>query len=323
MTAEQSVRVYPEQYDLFEKNSVSDVLETGFVEYYYSKNAVRDGKLEFVVEGNADQFIVLSEIYLKMVVEIDGYENVTGTEGRPARRTISQGARVGVVNNLLHSMFESLDVQISDRSVCLPDKHNPYIAFFHMMSNFSDEAYDSYFQLSGWSKDTAGEMEDITGTQNLGLKKRRDFFVGDEKPRIELIGKLFNPLFFQEKVLPTQVPLKIFLKKASDRFVLMHNENSEFSLNFVDAVLMVQKVQPVASLHGTIDKMLQEKHNIPYFLKTPSINYMTIEAGSSQFMRDNLFLGKLPKHIMLGMVETEAYTEAGVKRIPLIFKILN
>jgi hypothetical protein len=50
---------------------------------------------------------------------------------------------------------------------------------------------------------------------------------------------------------------------------------------------------------------------------------MTVEAGLIQFMRDDVFLGNLPKHIMPGMVETEAYTEAGVKRIPLIFKILN
>jgi hypothetical protein len=42
-------------------------------------------------------------------------------------------------------------------------------------------------------------------------------------------------------------------------------------------------------------------------LRTPNINHITIEANSSQFMRDNLFLGRMPARIIIGMVETEAY----------------
>jgi hypothetical protein len=53
--------------------------------------------------------------------------------------------------------------------------------------------------------------------------------------------------------------------------------------------------------------MMEDGHPIPYFLKTPSVNYMTIEAGQMQFMRDNLFLGRMPRKIVLGMVDTNAY----------------
>jgi hypothetical protein len=100
--------------------------------------------------------------------------------------------------------------------------------------------------------------------------------------------------------------MTVLMNKADDKFFLMHEEG-EFKLNIIDAVLLVQKVQTVPGIQKTFNQMLDEGHPIPYFLKTPTINFMTIEAGASQFLRDNVFLGRLPRHIMFSMVETEAF----------------
>jgi hypothetical protein len=160
------------------------------------------------------------------------------------------------------------------------------------LCNNGHEGLDTYFELSGWAKDTAGAMDDFAD-HNKGALKRQADFKGDDI-KMEYIGRPYSPLFFQEKVLPTQVSMRVILRKASNDFILMH-EDGKFDLKVTDAVLMVQKVSVIPSLRQSYIKLLEEGHPIPYFLRTPAINHITIEEGASQFMRDNLFLGKLPR----------------------------
>lgn len=295
--------VTPSPYLVYKKKAVSDACEHGFVEYFYSRVDVRNGVLDFVVEGNSDHMIVPAKSFLKVVVELTGStKKVTGQE----QKTVADGANVGVVNNLLHSMFESAEVSVSNQATTKVDKHNGYCALLQTLCNYDEDAWRTYFKLSGWEKDTAGKMESINDKENVGYGKRKQLFKGENNKRCELIGKIFSPLFFQDKVLPTQTSMRVLLKKKNDEFVLMHEEG-DFQLKIVDAVLMVQKVSLVSGLRQSINQMLEEGKPIPYFLNTPSVNFYTIEEGSSQYIRDNLFLGRVPQRIVIGMVETEAY----------------
>jgi hypothetical protein len=218
---------------------------------------------------------------------------------------LEDGAKCSVVNNIFASVFESIEVYVSNQNITKSDKHNPYNAYLQTLCNYGEDSLKTYFQLTGWSKDTSAHMDDVTGASNTGLKVRKDMFTGTPL-RGEFIGKLCSPLFFQDKALPTQVSVRIVLRKSNDQFTLMH-EAGEFELKITEAVLMVQKVSVIPGLKEGFMKVLEEDHPIPYFLKTPSVNYYTIEQASSQFMRDDLFLGKIPRRIIIGMVETEAY----------------
>lgn len=306
MALEYITRCTPMQYDFYNGKGVSDACETGFVEYFYPKNDLRTGVLEFVVEGNKDHFIIPSKTYLKLELELSGSaEQAQGSTTKP--KTVADGtAQACVINNIFHSVFESVEVHVNNVPTTKPDRNHAYSAYLQTLCNYGEDQMKSYFALSGWSKDTAGSMDDYTGTANKGLKTRRKFF-REGSGKVELIGKIHSPLFFQEKVLPTQTSLRVILRKAADHFTLMH-EKGDFNLSITNAILMVRKVRPVAKLVDGCNKMLEEDHPIPYFLNTPSINHITIDEGSSQFVRDNLFLGgKIPQRIVIGMVETEAY----------------
>lgn len=292
----------PDAYMLYDKRPVSDVCEHGFVEYFYSKVDVRHGVMEFVVEGNAEHVIIPSQTYLKLKVELSG---ATRAAGSVAAKTVVGGANVSTVNNLMHSMIESVEVQVAGQSITKNDKHYPYCAMFQTLCNYNEDAWKTYFTLAGWAKDTPGEMDDTDPDENTGLKERRALFKGNPAT-CEVIGKLFSPLFFQKKALPSQTQLRVILKTMSTDFVLMH-EAGDFELKIVDAVLMVQKVSLIPGLRQSYIQMLEEGNPIPYFLNTLNVNFYTIEAGSSQFMRDNLFLGRVPERVVIGMVETEAY----------------
>lgn len=296
-------RYVPSPYVIFKKKPISDVCEHGFVEYFYSKNDPKTGTLEFVVEGNADHLIVPSKIFLKLEMELSG-SAATKKENEDARTVGNGKATVGVINNIFHSVFESVEVLVSNQAITKTDRNYPYNAMLQTLCNYGQEAYETYFELTGWSKDTAGHMEDM-GEDNDGFQKRREFFRGIHG-KAEFIGKICSPIFFQEKVLPTQVALKVILRKAADQFFLKH-EAGDFGLTITNAVLMVQKVKTVSGLRQSYLELLEEGNSIPYFLKSPTMTPFSIEASTSSFTRDNLFLGKVPRRIVIGMVETLAY----------------
>lgn len=288
---------------LYDKRPVSEACEHGFLEKFYSRVDVRNGVLEFVVEGNAEHVIVPNEIYFKLVLELSGETRRVDNATPP--KTLASGALVSTANNLMHSMFESVEVYVGKQTTTKNDKHYGYCSLFQTLCNYNEDAWKTYFRLAGWAKDEAGKMDEIKDEENKGFHERKEFFKGDPA-RCELIGKLFCPLFFQKKVLPTQTPLRIVMKRMSSDFVLMH-EAGDFDVKIVDAELMVQKVALVPGLRQSYIQMMEDGNPVPYFLNTPNMNFYTIESGSSQFMRDNLFLGKVPERVVIAMVETEAY----------------
>jgi hypothetical protein len=304
-------KVVPSPYNLHMKKPVSAVCEHGFVEYFYSKNDVRSGILEFVVEGNSEHLILPNRTFLKLTLELSGHaiRPPAADGGRPVQVPFSDDPdndpNAYVINNIFHSVFESVDVYVGNQATTKTDKHNPYNAYIRTLCTYGEEPLNTYFELCGWSKDTAGEFNSLSDDSNKGLITRKSLFTGVPH-RGEFIGRICSPLFFQEKVLPTQTGLRIVLKKASDDFTLIH-EKGNFELKIVDAVLMVQKVAAVPALIEGYMKMMEEDMPFQYFLRTPSINYYTIEAGSSQFMRDDLFMGKLPLRVIIFMVDTESY----------------
>lgn len=299
--AMQVERYIPSPYVLHRKKPVSDICEHGFVEYFYSKNDLKTGNLEFVVEGNSDHVIVPSKTYLKLGLRLTGKSKRTENN---AQLTPTTGANISVINNIFSSVFETVEVHMNNQMTTKTDKHHPYSAYLQTLCNYGSEALDTYFELTGWSKDTAGKMEFIS-KDNVGWEERFGYFDknGGEG---EFIGKLCSPIFFQDKILPTMVSMRVVLKKAADAFVLLHEEG-QFELQITEATLMVQKVAVVAGVKNSYIRMLEEDHAIPYFLRTPSVNYYTIEKYASQFMRDDLFLGKIPRRIVIGMVETDSY----------------
>ena len=317
-------KVVPSPYNLHMKKPVSDVCDSGFVEYFYSKNDVKSGILEFVVEGNSEHLIVPSKSFLKLTLELSGSARRSGLKDGDPEVIVpidnDPPPSAYVINNIFHSIFESVEVYVSNTAITKPDKHNPYNAYIRTLCTYGEEPLKTYFELCGWVKDKAGYLDSIDKNRNPALDKRQQMFEGSPL-RAEFIGRICSPLFFQEKILPTQTSLKIVMKKASDPFVLMH-EQGNFELKIVDATLMVQKVSAVPALLESYNSMLEEDHSLKYFLRTPSINYYTIERGASQFMRDDLFMGKVPQKIIIGMVETEAYHGKRNKN-PFNFKDFN
>lgn len=313
-------RVMLDSYDVFTKRRTADQVEGGIVELYYPRNDIRNGNIEFMVEGNSDHCILPQKSFLRLTIELEGKQKKPDTDGTD--KTISNGKAIaGPVNNILHSIFSSVDVYLSNQATTKTDHNYPYAAYLQTLCNYGEEPLNTSLAMGGCVKDRAGYMESIDGN-NTGFEQRREMFQEASDRKIQLTGKLFSPIFQQVKILPSQVSMSVRLtKKADPHFYLMHEEG-DFKINIVEAVLVIQKVLPTIMYKESYTKMLSDGTPIPYQLDIPSINFITIEPGSTQFVRENLFLGKTPKRIIFGLVETAAY-QGSAKLNPFNFQHFN
>jgi hypothetical protein len=225
--------------------------------------------------------------------------------GDGTKTVAGKDAVVAPVGNFMHSLFDNVQVYLSNQATTKTDHNYAYMSYVQMLCDFGAEPLYTNFELTGFVKDRAGEHDIIEDKSAAFMKKRKMFMDNDN--RVDLIGKIFSPVFMQNKVLPTQVTMRVVIdKKLAPDFYLLH-KGGTFDLKIVEACLMVQKAIPTVMFKESYGKHLEEGKAIPYHLNIPSVNHMTIERGSSQFMKDNLFLGKAPHRIILAMVETDAY----------------
>jgi hypothetical protein len=309
-------RVVPDAYNLHKKLEVNDACENGFDEKFYSRSDAQSKVLDFQVEGNSEHCIVPNQCYLKFTAKISGKAKRTAAEGGTVSWVkIGEGTanipepKVFPVNNIFHSVFESAEVYLGLQPTTKVDKHNPYIAYINTLKTYGPQPLNTYAHLQGWVKDTAGKMDSIemsTGStteyENNGVRDRAKFFTLDGNDLVgEFIGRICSPVFMQDKILPPQVSMRIVLKRSEDSFALMH-EDGEFSLTVTDAVLIVRKVSATPGIRETYMKISEEGNPFLYYLNTPSVNYYSIQQNSTQFMRDDLFMGKLPRRVIIGMV---------------------
>ncbi|XP_071821543.1 uncharacterized protein F54H12.2-like [Apostichopus japonicus] len=222
-------------------------------------------------------------------------------------------ANVGPVNLLLQSLFSEVDVTLNDRLVTPSTNTYAYRAMMETLLSYGPEAKESQLTGSLFYKDTAGKMDSCNpnGDQqvvNEGLKARYEFVKNSKV--VDLVGPLHCDMFVQQKMLLGGVEMKMKLHRNKDAFCLLSSEaNASFKVCIVDASLYVRhvKVHPeVALAHA---KAL-EQGTAKYPINRVEVTSLSIPRGNLIFKRESLFLGNLPKRVVLGIVDTEAFNGA-------------
>lgn len=118
---------------------------------------------------------------------------------------------------------------------------------------------------------------------------------------MDLLGPLRSEIFFCERLLLNSVDLRIKVIRSSDPFSLMGGRDSEFSLKTLSASLFVKKVtvSPAVQLGHAAAMM---KGNALYPLSRVCVKTYYIPENSGICNQENLFLGTMPKYLILGMI---------------------
>ena len=210
--------------------------------------------------------------------------------------------QVGPVNLFLHSLFSQVDVSLNERLISASANTYPYRAMIESLLNYGEEAKTSQLSMAMFYKDTAGKMNVVNplaadDEANLGLKARYEFT--KESRTVDMMGPIHSDIFFQDRLMLNGVNLRIKLNRAKNVFCLVSSAAAaNFKVIITEAILFVRRVKVAFSI--ILGHAAGLKHSsAKYPIRRIDRKVLSIPRGFSSFNPDNIFLGPIPKCIVL------------------------
>ena len=168
--------------------------------------------------------------------------------------------------------------------------------------------------ITGYHLDDDGTL--ITAESgNRGLHER--FLHTHSSKEVMLTGGLRIDLFEQNRYLPNGISMKLRLHRQKDEFLLM-SANNTFRTEIKEAFLTVRKVKVSPGiLLGHTDALMKSPAKFPITRKECKV--LAIPIGFQSFVKDNIFLGQLPRRLVIGMVHNTGFAGA-LNRNPYNFE---
>lgn len=289
----QSCECVKSELDIFSVPPTQTSIEHGqWVEHHPLATITDNGPIEFSISGSGEDYLDLGNTFLYVraqIVKADG-------------TNLPEDAEVGPTNLWLHSLFSQVDVSLNEKLISPSTNTYPYRAYLETLLSYGKPAKESQLTSMMWYKDTAGHM-DATGGDNEGLVARQAF---TSRSRIvDMMGKLHSDLFFQDRYMLNGVDMKIRLVRSKDAFALVAAD-STFKTKITEASLFVRKAKLSPTIQLAHIKAL-EKGTAKYPIRRVETKVFSIPKGNLTGNQENLFLGQLPKRLVVGMVDSGAY----------------
>jgi hypothetical protein len=284
------------ELDLFEVPPTQTSVAYGYWEQKGLTSVLTDqGTYEFAVSGAGDDYIDLANTYLFVEAQIVDDDDTA----------LYSGADIGPVNLWMHSLFSDVSVSLNEKLVSPPISLYPYRAYIEILLSYGPAARES--QLTGHQDKTTAASKGFTSRNALTAQSKS----------VQMMGKLHLDLFCQEKYLLNHVDLKIKLRRSRDVFVLMADADN-YKIKIKDLALFVRNVQlsPVVRM-GHVKAL--EKTSCKYPIRRVEVKVDTVPRGNMNYVQDNMFLGQLPKRLVIGCVDSDALNGA-ITKSPFDFK---
>ena len=142
---------------------------------------IQDGVPIISEIGRDERYTNLSELVIKTVVKVQGQDGVSLT-GKQFTDGTTAGTqeKVGVINNLGHSLWEQIVLTINDIKVTESSNNHAYKAILETLLSYDDVNEKSVLRLSCFKKDQGNVTADcpIATPPNRGLIERLCYFEG-------------------------------------------------------------------------------------------------------------------------------------------------
>jgi len=249
-----------------------------------------NGPIEFTMPGQGDDYTDLAHCQLSLKVKI---VKENGTD-------LSENDIVGPVNGFGWSIFEHMSVSWNNKTLNDPSHNHPYRCNIENLLTYGRGAQESHLTMNLWYKDEAGQHDSLK--DNLGFTQRLSHCAKSKE--VELLGTLHGDVFNQSKLLIPGVEMKLKFVRSRHSFCLMGDQDGKVVVT--DATLLLHKVRlspPVMLGHV---KAL-EKATVKYPITRVDMKTATLSAGVQSKSIDNLYLGQMPKRVVIGLVDSAAY----------------
>ena len=270
--------------------------QTSYVEISPLNSVESQEVLDFVIPGAGSFYLDLNNTLLQLRLK------VTKADGT----NLAADDACSIINYPLNTIFSQVDLSLNDVLISSSSATHPYRSIIETLLNYSENALKTMFSAGLFFKDT-GNLDSINmadGGPNRGLIKRSKFC--ERSKEFEVIGPLHTDLFFSERLLLNNIDIRLKLVKAKSSFSLMCAADKDYELKILSASLFVKKVEvsPAVMLGHTA---ALHKANALYPVSQITVKNYTVPAQSRVCSQDNLFLGRLPRYVVIGLVDHAAF----------------
>ena len=176
------------------------------------------------------------------------------------------------------------------------------------MLSYGPAAKNSQLSVNLWLEDTADHFGTL-GADNAGYTKRKALTANSSE--VDMMGKLHLDMCFQQRHLISGVDVKLRLIRANDTFCLVGDGQCKVKLK--DVEVFCRKVRPSDALQLAHIKALQ-KSTAKYPLRRVEVKSFTLPRGNLSWTKESVFLGQLPKRLIVGFVDNDAYNGSFQKK---------
>ena len=309
------------EYDLFDLPSIQGSVERDILSIHRPLTTL-DSKsiIEYVIPTAEDEFIQLRDtlFYLRFVVTL---KKANGTNGDD-----TDYAALGHTNNLLHSMFKQIDMEINGKKLTVASQTYPYLAFLQTLTGFTTDAEKSYLSSSGWVDNDNSESI-VTNARKTLLEDKTEL-VGtvthSTSPRVvELMGKLHFDMAMQGRALLGGATLKITLIPNEPAFYIKYALNIGCTphVEFTSALLYIRRSKVSPALLEGLHVALADK-TARYPIVRHEIKSYVVPSNTFNAYIPNIINGKLPRRALVAMVDNSAFS-GHLREHPFNFKHNN
>ena len=287
-------------FDLFSVPPTQLTIEKNIITEHRPLSTLNPNSIiEFTVSSAVDEYIQLRETTLMMKLRVD----IAKAAAAAAAVDADDWKKIQPVNNLLHSLFKTVDLEIEGKSVTQSPRTYAYKAYFETLLGYADEAKKGHLSGSMWyddSKDKEAVNEDRTSliTPNPVAKTGK---------MIELYGKLHLDLAFQPRALLGGTKLKITLVPNDKSFYLWQNGATlTTTVHWESAALYITRSKlayPIVEAQN----LALTRGSAKYPIMRGVVKSFNIPTGSLDVNFDNAISGQIPRRMFLALVHSSGF----------------
>ena len=290
--------------DLFYKPPVDRGLISGFPIDYPPVNSINDeGPFEFYVPKDPEHYTMMPMTRLSGVVEV--LNNAGST-------ALTETTLTSCVNLFTQSLFKQVELEVMGTQVCdLSTPSYAYKAYIESHLGYSNQAKESHLAMALYEKDTPGKENNflVAGANNTAATCTNDGLL----KRAKVLRKKFN--FSQTvhvdflqcaKLLLPNVDLKFKFIRNPDTFSLLETTLGG-KIKIHKLKLTVHKVVVNPQIRVMHEQALASGRFAHYPIQQSKIKSFLINSGSTSTNITQIFNGTLPRHLMIGFVDTKGF----------------
>ena len=281
------------------------------------------GVIEFSVPGTSVDYISLgkSKLHIKYIITDEEGDKITDERDIHGVPT-ANNHQVAPVNFSLHSIFRQIDLSLNQKLIS-PDVgvNYPYKALIDLLLGSSNDMILSQAQAAMFFKDQAGHFDELEYVGSNSGYTERGRPTKDGNPG-NMEGCLYLDICQGEnRAILNGVSVNLKLFQSLNEFRLMRLGTKNYKLKIISAVWKICYISLDPNMILAHDEALKISPAIYPFWRS-DLKSFSVAKGSLNFMTDNIYHGKVPSKLVIGMISNAGYS-GDYDKNPFDFKHMN